>query len=170
MLSVCDACDSTHLNSPHPPTLPRARPTHSPSQAFMEKPPSDLIAMGQLQKNFIEFIVRPLWSVLAEFFEPLKGRVEHINDNRDKWMAVAGLHRSEREVEDGGEWTQEMAKEILLKFVEQDAADRLIQRTQSSFKIKESSLAEVGETPEAEAEAAEAEAGIETKEEDGTKV
>ena len=127
----------------------------------MEKPPEDLVAMGQLQKNFIEFIVRPLWLVLAEFFDPLKGRVELLNDNRDKWINVAGLHRTEREVEEGGEWTQEMAEEAVARFIEEDKATLTIQRTQSSFKVKEPSLAEVGEAPEAEA----SESLIESKEE-----
>ena len=121
----------------------------------MEKPPDDLVAMGQLQKNFIEFIVRPLWSHLAEFFEPLQSSVDRINANRKKWMTVAGLHRTEREIEDEGEWTQKNAEEALAKLLEEDASERLISRSQSSFKVKESALAEDTEVERAPADSKE---------------
>jgi len=55
------------------------------SQPFMQKDPSDVIAKATLQVNFIDYVVQPLWGIVAEFFPKLKDRVKAMNDNRSIW-------------------------------------------------------------------------------------
>lgn len=53
-----------------------------PSQPFMQKPPDDMAAKAKLQVNFIDFVVAPIWEVMADFFPGLQSRVACMKSNR----------------------------------------------------------------------------------------
>jgi hypothetical protein len=59
-----------------------------PSSQAMMNPPSNLLAMAELQVGFIEFVVSPLWHSLASYFPELCKRSDVLALNREKWKKV----------------------------------------------------------------------------------
>ena len=69
-----------------------------PSLPFMAKHPDDLLSKATLEMNFIDFIVMPIWDVMAEIFDGLKGRVAQLQRNKDEWARI----KAEEEKKDEG--------------------------------------------------------------------
>ena len=68
-----------------------------PSQPFMTKHPDDRGAKAQLEVNFIDFVVMPIWTVMSEFFVGLKGRVSELKVNRQLWVDMKAEEEGKEE-------------------------------------------------------------------------
>jgi hypothetical protein len=67
-----------------------------PSSQAMMKPPTDVLAMAELQQGFIEFVVTPLWHIMAVYFPELTERTLTLTINKAKWKAIADEEHSKK--------------------------------------------------------------------------